>query len=83
MWQPGGQAGRAGPGGGFGVGLGQLTAGRTHEQLLDDYPYLEREDITAALEYAAAIVNEREVPMARPARGSCSTRTSRRSSSLR
>lgn len=47
--------------------LGQLAAGRTHEQLLEDYPYLEREDVTAALEYAAAIVNEREVPMARPA----------------
>ena len=45
--------------------LGQLAAGRTYEQLLDDYPYLEREDVTAALEYAAAIVNEREMPMAR------------------
>ena len=45
--------------------LGQLAAGRTSEQLIDDYPYLEREDVTAALEYAAAIVNEREVPMAR------------------
>ncbi len=47
--------------------LGQLAAGRTLEQLLEDYPYLEREDVTAALAYAAAIVNEREVPMARPA----------------
>lgn len=47
--------------------LGQLAAGRSSEQLLEDYPYLEREDVTAALEYAAAIVNEREVPMARPA----------------
>lgn len=45
--------------------LGQLAAGRTSEQLLEDYPYLEREDVTAALEYAAAIVNEREIPMAR------------------
>ena len=44
--------------------LGQLAAGRTHEQLLADYPYLEREDVTAALEYAAAIVNEREMPRA-------------------
>lgn len=47
--------------------LGQLAAGRTAEELLGDYPYLEHEDITAVLEYAAAIVNEREVPMARPA----------------
>jgi uncharacterized protein (DUF433 family) len=47
--------------------LGQLAGGRTIEQLLADYPYLERADVLAALEYAAAIVNEREVPIARPA----------------
>jgi uncharacterized protein (DUF433 family)/integrase len=47
--------------------LGQLAGGRTVDELLGDYPYLEREDVTAALEYAAAIVNEREVPIARPA----------------
>lgn len=47
--------------------LGQLAAGATIDQLLADYPYLEREDVLAALEYAAAIVNERELPLARPA----------------
>ena len=47
--------------------LGQLAAGRTVDDLLSDYPYLEREDVTSALEYAAAIVNQREVPIARPA----------------
>jgi uncharacterized protein (DUF433 family) len=47
--------------------LGQLAAGRTREELLADYPYLEPDDITAALEFAAARVNEREVPVARPA----------------
>jgi uncharacterized protein (DUF433 family) len=47
--------------------LGQLAAGRTRQQVLDDYPYLEPEDITAALEYATARVNERDVPLARPA----------------
>lgn len=47
--------------------LGQLAGGATVEQLLDDYPYLERADVTAALEYAAAIVNEHEKPLARPA----------------
>jgi uncharacterized protein (DUF433 family) len=47
--------------------LGQLAGGRTLEQLLADYPYLERADVLAALEYAAAVVNEREVPIARPA----------------
>jgi uncharacterized protein (DUF433 family) len=30
--------------------VGQLAAGRTVEQILDDYPYLEREDVLAALE---------------------------------
>lgn len=45
----------------------QLAAGRTTDELLDDYPYLQREDVTAVLQYAAAIVNRREVPMARPA----------------
>jgi uncharacterized protein (DUF433 family) len=34
--------------------LGQLAAGRTVEQLLEDYPDLEREDVLAALEYGAA-----------------------------
>ena len=47
--------------------LGQLAAGRAVDEVLADYPYLERPDILAALEFAAAIVNEREVPIARPA----------------
>lgn len=33
--------------------LGQLAAGQTFEQLLSDYPYLEKQDILAALEFAA------------------------------
>lgn len=47
--------------------LGQLAGGRTIEQVLADYPYLEREDVLAALEYAAAVVDQRELPLARPA----------------
>lgn len=47
--------------------LGQLAGGATTETVLADYPYLEAADITAVLEYAAAIVNEREVPIARSA----------------
>jgi uncharacterized protein (DUF433 family) len=35
--------------------------------LLADYPCLEREDVLAALEYAAAVVDQRELPLARPA----------------
>jgi len=33
--------------------LGLLAAGASREEILDDYPYLEPEDITAVLEYAA------------------------------
>ncbi len=47
--------------------LGQLAAGLTRDELVEDYPYVEPEDVTAALEYGAARVNEREVPVARPA----------------
>jgi uncharacterized protein (DUF433 family) len=50
-----------------GMVLGQLAAGRTIDEVVADYPYLERDDVLAALEYAAAAVNEREVPVARPA----------------
>jgi uncharacterized protein (DUF433 family) len=31
--------------------LGQLAAGRSEREVLDDYPYLEHEDLLAALEY--------------------------------
>ncbi|MCI0346803.1 MAG: DUF433 domain-containing protein [Chloroflexi bacterium] len=34
--------------------LDLLAAGATREEILDDYPYLEAEDITAVLEFAAA-----------------------------
>ena len=47
--------------------LGQLAGGHSIDEVLGDYPYLEREDILAALEYASVMVNEREVPVARPA----------------
>lgn len=47
--------------------LGQLAVGTSVDDVLGDYPYLERADVLAALEYAAAIVNEREVSIARPA----------------
>jgi uncharacterized protein (DUF433 family) len=34
--------------------LSMLAGGATHEEILKDFPYLEAEDIPAALEYAAA-----------------------------
>lgn len=33
--------------------LDLLAAGASHEEILSDYPYLEPEDITAVLEFAA------------------------------
>ena len=47
--------------------VGQLAAGRTIEQVLADYPYLERDGVATALEYAAAAVSERSLPLSRPA----------------
>ena len=44
--------------------VGQIGAGLTIEQLLVDYPYLEREDILQALRYAAWRMEEREVVLA-------------------
>ena len=34
--------------------LGLLGAGASHQEILEDYPFLEEDDILAALEYAAA-----------------------------
>ncbi|HEY3832403.1 MAG TPA: DUF433 domain-containing protein [Acidimicrobiia bacterium] len=47
--------------------LGQLAAARTVDDVLADYPYLEADDIYAALEYGSAAVSERELPLTRPA----------------
>jgi uncharacterized protein (DUF433 family) len=46
-----------------GMIVGQIGAGRTIEGLLEDYPYLEREDILEALRYAAWRLEEREVDL--------------------
>ena len=47
-----------------GMIVGQIGAGRTIEDLLEDYPYLEREDVMQALRYAAWRTEEREVKLA-------------------
>jgi uncharacterized protein (DUF433 family) len=41
--------------------VGQIALGRTFDDLLSDYPYLEREDLLQALRYAAWRAEEREV----------------------
>jgi uncharacterized protein (DUF433 family) len=43
--------------------LGLLAAGRTHAQILEAYPYLEPEDLDAALAYAAWRTQEAEYPL--------------------
>lgn len=47
-----------------GMIVGQVSAGQTMDQVLADYPYLEREDILQALRYAAWRAEEREITLA-------------------
>ena len=44
--------------------VGLIGAGRTTEEVLDAYPYLEREDILEAISYAAWRAEEIEVSLA-------------------
>jgi uncharacterized protein (DUF433 family) len=46
-----------------GTVVGLLAAGRTHEEILRAYPYLEADDIRAALSYAAWRTEEVELPL--------------------
>jgi uncharacterized protein (DUF433 family) len=43
--------------------LDLLAAGATREEILEDYPYLEPGDITAALEYAARQLDHTVLPV--------------------
>ena len=44
--------------------VGLLAAGRTEAEILEAYPYLESDDIRAALSYAAWRTEEVELPFA-------------------
>jgi uncharacterized protein (DUF433 family) len=46
-----------------GMIVGQIGAGRSIDQLLVDYPYLQREDVLEALRYAAWRAQEREIDL--------------------
>ncbi|MDR2696044.1 MAG: DUF433 domain-containing protein [Deltaproteobacteria bacterium] len=48
-----------------GMIVSQIAAGQSMESLLEDFPYLEREDITQALQYAAWLASGREIMLAR------------------
>ena len=49
-----------------GTVVGLLAAGLSSAEILEAYPYLEREDIDQSLAYAAWRLEEREVPLATP-----------------
>jgi uncharacterized protein (DUF433 family) len=44
-----------------GMVVGQIGAGHSVDEILSEYPYLEKEDIMQALRYAAWRAEEREV----------------------
>jgi uncharacterized protein (DUF433 family) len=46
--------------------VGLVAAGRTRDEILREYPYMEAEDIAEALSYAAWRSEEVEVPLRQP-----------------
>ncbi len=44
--------------------LGLLAAGESHESILKSFPYLQEEDISAALRYAAFLAEDQLVDVA-------------------
>ena len=48
-----------------GTVLGLLAAGRTREEILTSYSYLEAQDIGQCLAYAAWRMEERDIPLAK------------------
>jgi uncharacterized protein (DUF433 family) len=46
-----------------GTVVGLLATGRTRDEILQAYPYLEADDISAALGYAAWRAQEIEIPL--------------------
>jgi len=46
--------------------VGLIAAGRSNEEILKLYPYLEEADISEALSYAAWRAEEIDVPLGRP-----------------
>jgi len=47
-----------------GTVVGLVAAGHSIEEILEDYPYLEREDVMQSLAYAAWRAEEIEIPLA-------------------
>ena len=49
-----------------GTVIGLLASKKSREEVLAMYPYLEDEDITAALNYAMLLANDQDLPIERP-----------------
>ena len=49
-----------------GTVVGLMAAGRSSEEILKAYPYLEAEDLRQALSYAAWVAGAAEMPLATP-----------------
>ena len=47
-----------------GMIVGQIAGGSTPDELLAEFPYIAREDISQALRYAAWLASEREIVLA-------------------
>jgi len=47
-----------------GMLVGQIGAGRSIDQLVDEYPYVTRSDVLEAVRYAAWLAEEREIELA-------------------
>ena len=47
-----------------GMVVGQIGAGHSVDEVLADYPYLERKDVMQALRYGAWRADEREITLA-------------------
>ena len=47
-----------------GMVVGLVAAGHSFERILEEYPYLEREDIVQALRYAAMLASTPELALA-------------------
>lgn len=43
--------------------VGMVADGMSTDEILSDFPYLEQDDITQALQYAADAARERELPL--------------------
>ncbi len=43
--------------------LSHLAAGETEAEIFESFPFLEKEDITAALEYAALMADHISIPL--------------------